>query len=32
MTSTTRIPKAEITGVYGALAKKFSKKQLGVVP
>ena len=32
MTSTTRIPKAEITGVYGALAKKFSKKQFGVVP
>jgi alkylhydroperoxidase family enzyme len=32
MTSTSRIPKADITGVYGALAKKFSKKQLGVVP
>ena len=32
MTSTTRIPKAEITGVYGAVAKKFGKKQFGVVP
>jgi alkylhydroperoxidase family enzyme len=32
MTGTTRIPKAEITGVYGALAKRFSKKQFGEVP
>jgi alkylhydroperoxidase family enzyme len=32
MTSTTRIPKAEITGVYGALAKRFSKRQFGEVP
>ena len=32
MTSTTRIPKAEITGVYGAVAKKFGTKQFGVVP
>jgi alkylhydroperoxidase family enzyme len=32
MTSTTRIPSAEITGVYGALAKRFSKKRLGDVP
>ncbi|HEV2887994.1 MAG TPA: carboxymuconolactone decarboxylase family protein [Jatrophihabitans sp.] len=32
MSSTTRIPKAEITGAYGALAKKFSKKQFGAVP
>jgi alkylhydroperoxidase family enzyme len=29
---TPRIPKAEITGVYGALAKRFSKKLLGRVP
>ncbi|HEX8766838.1 MAG TPA: carboxymuconolactone decarboxylase family protein [Jatrophihabitans sp.] len=32
MTSTTRIPKAEITGVYGAVAKRFSTKQFGAVP
>jgi alkylhydroperoxidase family enzyme len=32
MTGTTRIPSAEITGVYGALAKRFSKKRLGEVP
>jgi alkylhydroperoxidase family enzyme len=31
MTSTARVPKAEITGVYGALAKKFSIKQFGTV-
>jgi alkylhydroperoxidase family enzyme len=31
MTRTTRIPKAEITGIYGALAKKFSMKQFGQV-
>jgi alkylhydroperoxidase family enzyme len=30
--STTRIPKAEITGLYGALVKRFSKKLLGRVP
>ena len=30
--STTRIPKAEISGVYGALVKRFSKKMLGRVP
>lgn len=30
--SGTRIPAAEITGVYGALAKTFSKRQFGVVP
>ena len=29
---TTRIPPTEITGVYGALAKRFSKKMLGDVP
>jgi len=28
----TRIPKAEITGLYGALAQRFSKKLLGRVP
>ena len=32
MTSTTRIPKAEITGAYGYMLKRFSRKQLGVVP
>jgi AhpD family alkylhydroperoxidase len=32
MTSTTRIPKAEITGVYGRLLKRFSRKMLGDVP
>ena len=28
----TRIPKAEITGIYGAMVKRFSKKMLGDVP
>jgi alkylhydroperoxidase family enzyme len=28
----TRIPEAEITGLYGALVKRFSKKMLGRVP
>lgn len=32
MTSTTRIPKAELTGLYGAMVKKFSKKMFGGVP
>ena len=31
MSDTTRIPKAEITGVYGAIVKRFSKKMLGDV-
>lgn len=30
--NTTRIPPAEITGPYGALVKRFSKKLLGRVP
>jgi alkylhydroperoxidase family enzyme len=30
--STTRIPKAEITGLYGTVVKRFSKKLLGRVP
>jgi alkylhydroperoxidase family enzyme len=30
--STTRIPPTEITGVYGALVKRFSKRLLGRVP
>src|ERR1700749_2998739 len=30
--SNTRIPQAEITGVYGAVVKRFSKKLLGRVP
>jgi alkylhydroperoxidase family enzyme len=29
---TTRIPKAEITGLYGTLVKRFSKRLLGQVP
>ena len=32
MASTARIPQAEITGVYGALVKRFSMKKLGQVP
>lgn len=32
MTSTPRIPKAEITGLYGAVVKRFSKKMFGKVP
>ena len=32
MASNTRVPKAEITGLYGALLKRFSRKMFGVVP
>ena len=32
MTSTARIPKAEITGLYGAMVKRLSKKMFGEVP
>jgi AhpD family alkylhydroperoxidase len=32
MASTTRIPRAEITGPYGYLLKRFSRKMLGEVP
>ena len=32
MTGNTRIPKAEITGLYGAILKKASKKMVGEVP
>jgi alkylhydroperoxidase family enzyme len=32
MTGTTRVPQAEITGIFGALAKRYSKKMLGEVP
>jgi alkylhydroperoxidase family enzyme len=32
MTSATRIPAAEITGLKGALIKRFAKKTLGQVP
>ena len=32
MTSTTRVPAAEITGLYGAVVKRFSKKMFGKVP
>jgi alkylhydroperoxidase family enzyme len=31
MTSNTRIPKAELTGVYGAVVKRMSRKTLGDV-
>lgn len=32
MTGTTRVPRAEITGLYGAIVKRFSKRMLGQVP
>jgi len=32
MSSTTRIPKAQITGLYGYLLKRFSRKLIGDVP
>lgn len=32
MVSNTRIPKTEITGLYGAMVKRFSKKLFGDVP
>jgi AhpD family alkylhydroperoxidase len=32
MTSTVRIPKTEITGLYGYLVKRFSRKLLGEIP
>jgi alkylhydroperoxidase family enzyme len=32
MPGTTRIPKAELTGVYGALVRRMSRKMLGDVP
>ena len=32
MTSTTRVPPAEITGPLGAMAKRYSTKKLGQVP
>ncbi|MGZ4472505.1 MAG: carboxymuconolactone decarboxylase family protein [Nocardioidaceae bacterium] len=32
MTSSTRIPKAELTGVYGAIVKRVSRKMFGDVP
>jgi AhpD family alkylhydroperoxidase len=32
MTGTTRIPPTEITGVLGAVVKKFSEKKFGAVP
>ena len=32
MTSTARIPKAEMTGVYAAVVKRMSRKMLGDVP
>lgn len=32
MIGTTRVPSAEITGIFGAIAKRYSKKKLGEVP
>jgi AhpD family alkylhydroperoxidase len=32
MANTTRIPKAEITGLYGYVLKRFSRKLFGAVP
>ncbi|MET0904418.1 MAG: carboxymuconolactone decarboxylase family protein [Acidimicrobiales bacterium] len=32
MSSTTRMPKAELTGLYGYLMKRFSRKMFGDVP
>jgi len=32
MDSNTRIPKAELTGVYGAVVKRISRKMMGDVP
>ena len=32
MTSTTRVPKAEIRGAQGAVMKRFGRKMFGVVP
>ena len=31
MASNTRIPKAELTGIYGAIVKRMSRKMLGDV-
>lgn len=32
MASGTRIPKAELTGIYGAMVKRMSRKMVGDVP
>jgi len=32
MASNTRIPKAELTGIYGAMVKRMSRKMFGEVP
>lgn len=32
MASSTRIPKAELTGIYGAMVKRMSRKMFGEVP
>jgi alkylhydroperoxidase family enzyme len=32
MTSSTRIPKAEMTGIYGGFVKRMARKKLGDVP
>jgi alkylhydroperoxidase family enzyme len=32
MTGNTRVPRAEVTGVYGAVLKKMSKRMFGEVP
>ena len=32
MAGNTRIPKAELTGIYGAMVKRISRKMFGGVP
>jgi len=32
MTTKARVPQAEITGIFGAMAKRFSKRKLGEAP
>ena len=32
MASNTRIPKAELTGIYGTMVKRMSRKMFGDVP
>ena len=32
MTRTTRVPPTEITGIFGAIAKRYTKRKLGEVP
>ncbi len=32
MASSIRIPKAELTGIYGAMVKRMARKMFGTVP